>query len=105
LARSAKRVILESEEDPMATMNISLPDDMKAFVEDEAAKKGFGTVSEYVRAIIRDVQERQAERERLDAFLIEGLDSGPATPLTKKDWERIRREGKKLIAQRKRGRK
>jgi antitoxin ParD1/3/4 len=66
----------------MATMNISLPDDMKAFVEDEAAKKGFGTVSEYVRAIIRDVQERQVERERLDAFLIEGLDSGPATPLT-----------------------
>jgi hypothetical protein len=35
-----------------------------------------------VRAIIRDVQERQVERERLDAFLIEGLDSGPATPLT-----------------------
>jgi antitoxin ParD1/3/4 len=89
----------------MATMNISLPDDMKAFVEDEAARKGFGTVSEYVRAIIRDAQERQAEREQLDAILIEGLDSGPATPLTKKDWEHIRREGKKLIAERKRRRK
>ena len=86
----------------MATMNISLPDDMKAFIEDEAARKGFGTVSEYVRALIRDVRERQAEHDRLDALLIEGLDSGPATPLTKKDWEHIRREGKKLIAERKR---
>ncbi len=88
----------------MATMNISLPEDMKAFVEDQAAKKGFGTVSEYVRAIIRDVQEQQAEREQLDSLLLEGLDSGPATPLTKKDWEHIRREGKKLIAERQRKR-
>ena len=84
----------------MATMNISLPDDMKAFVENQA-ENGFGTVSEYVKAIIRGVQERQAEQERLDALLIEGLDSGPATPFTEGDWRRIRQEGKKLIAQRK----
>jgi antitoxin ParD1/3/4 len=51
----------------MATMNISLPDSMKQFIEDQAARKGFGTVSEYMRAIIREVQERQAERERIDA--------------------------------------
>ena len=89
----------------MATMNISLPDDMKAFVEDEAARKGFGTVSEYVRTIIRDVQARQAERDRLDTLLIEGVDSGPATPLIKEDWEHIRREGKKLVEERKRRRK
>lgn len=89
----------------MATMNISLPDDMKAFVEGQAAREGFGTVSEYVRAIIRDVQQRQAEHDRLEALLIQGLDSGPATPLTARDWEHIRREGKKLIAERKRGRK
>src|SRR5262249_19213647 len=97
LANFAKQVRLGREEVPMATMNISLADDMKAFIEDEAARRGFGTVSEYVRAIIRDVQARQAERDRLDAILIEGLDSGPATPLTKEDWEHIRREGKKLV--------
>ena len=88
----------------MATMNISLPDEMKAFVEDQASEMGFGTVSEYVRAIIREVQERHKERERLDALLLEGLDSGPASPLTKADWDHIRREGTKLIAKRKRGR-
>lgn len=86
----------------MATMNISLPDSMKEFVEEQAAKQGFGTVSEYVRAVIREIQARQTERERIDALLIEGLDSGPATPLTAEDWEHIRREGVKVIAERKR---
>jgi toxin ParE1/3/4 len=34
----------------MATMNISIPDGMKAFVEEQAAKQGFGTVSEYIES-------------------------------------------------------
>jgi antitoxin ParD1/3/4 len=90
--------------DPMTTMNISLSDEMRAFVEAQAARNGFGTVSEYVSAMIREMQERQAERERLDALLLEGLASGPSTPLTEQDWEHIRAEGKKLIAERKRRR-
>lgn len=86
----------------MATMNISLPDEMKAFVEEQAAQNGFGTVSEYVRAMIREAQERNAKRERLDALLLEGLDSGVGTPLTRSDWEHIRQEGRKLAEERKR---
>jgi antitoxin ParD1/3/4 len=89
----------------MATMNISLPDEMKAFVEVQASQKGFGTVSEYIRAIIRDVQEQSVEREMLGAVLVEGINSGPGTPLAKSDWERIRREGAKLIGERKRRRR
>lgn len=89
----------------MATMNISLPDEMKAFVEHQAALKGFGTVSEYVRAIIREAQQRNVERDRLDSLLLDGLNSGPGTPLAKGDWDRIRQEGTKLILQRKRSRK
>lgn len=84
----------------MATMNISLPDAMKAFIEEQAAKGGFGTVSEYMRAIIRDAQRRCAERERIDALLLEGLDSGPATPMTSDDWEEIRREVHRRHAER-----
>lgn len=83
----------------MATMNISLPDEMKAFVEEEAVRKGFGNLSEYVRTIIRKVQEEQAERERLDVLLLAGINSGPASPLSEKEWEQIRREGKKIIAE------
>ena len=89
----------------MATMNISLPDEMKAFVEVQATQKGFGTVSEYIRAIIRDVQEQDLEREQLDALLLEGINSGPGTLLARSDWDHIRREGAKLIGERKRRRK
>jgi antitoxin ParD1/3/4 len=76
----------------MATMNISLTDAMKAFVEQQAAERGFGTVSEYMRVLIRGAQEREAERKRVDALLLAGVDSGPATPLTRKDWDSIRQE-------------
>jgi antitoxin ParD1/3/4 len=76
----------------MATMNISLPDEMKAFVESQAAQQGFGTVSEYMRSLIRDIQQRQARRAHVDERLLEALDSGPATPLTRADWESIRGE-------------
>src|SRR5438552_2958817 len=82
----------------MATMNISLPDSMKEFIEEQAAKKGFDTVSEYMWALIREDQERQAERERIDARLIEGLESGPATPMTHADWDGIRNEVSKRHA-------
>jgi antitoxin ParD1/3/4 len=84
----------------MATMNISLPDAMKEFIEEQAARKGFGTVSEYVRSVIREVQERQAERERIEGLLAEGLDSGPATPMTRADWDGIRNEVHKRHAAR-----
>ena len=86
----------------MATMNISLPDEMKSFVEEQANRRGFGTVSEYMRAIIREVQEASVERERIDELLLEGLISGRSTPLAPADWDRIRREGKRLMAKGKR---
>ncbi len=53
-----------------------------------------------MRVLIRGVQERQAERERVDALLLAGLDSGPATPLTPVDWESIRQEVHKRHAAR-----
>ena len=44
----------------MATMNISLPDSMKAFIEAEIAARGFNTTSEYFRALVREAQDRKA---------------------------------------------
>ena len=84
----------------MATMNISLPDDMKAFIEAEAARQGFGTVSEYVRAVIRETQAKAAKRSQIDALLLEGFDSGPATPFTAEDWDSIHRTLAELHAAR-----
>lgn len=82
----------------MATMNISLPDDMKVFVEAQAAERGFGTISEYVRSIIREAQEREAAGDRINALLWEAHESGPAAPMTAEDWESLRRDVRRKYA-------
>ena len=43
----------------MSTMNISLPDMLKTFVDEQVSQRGYGTSSEYVRALIRKEQERR----------------------------------------------
>jgi antitoxin ParD1/3/4 len=60
----------------MSTMNISLPESLKAFVDDQVATRGYGTSSEYVRELIRKDQELL----RLRALLLDGAASTPATP-------------------------
>lgn len=72
----------------MTSLNISLPDSMKAFIEKQATAGGFGTVSEYARHLIRKAQ-RDA---RLEQLLLEGLHSGPPIEVTDEWWEQRRRE-------------
>lgn len=55
----------------MGTMNISLPDSLREFVDEQVTQGGYGTSSEYVRELIR----RDQERLRLRALLIEGAES------------------------------
>ncbi len=74
----------------MTTMNISLPDEMKAFIELQMSREGFASASEYLRALIREAQKLQA-RQDLEAKLLEGL-QGPVTEMTREDWESLRRE-------------
>jgi antitoxin ParD1/3/4 len=76
----------------MQTMNISLPDSMKHFIEGQVAAGGYSSASEYVRALVRAEQHRQA-KARLETLLLEALDSGDATTMTPEDWDAIRREG------------
>jgi antitoxin ParD1/3/4 len=60
----------------MATMNISISDQMKSWVEEQANSGGYGNASDYVRDLIRRDQERLAERARLQALIDEGVNSG-----------------------------
>ncbi|NYT25203.1 type II toxin-antitoxin system ParD family antitoxin [Alcaligenaceae bacterium] len=60
----------------MGTMNISLPDTLKTYVDDQVAERGFGTHSEYVRELIRKDQDRS----RLRNLLLEGGTSAPGEP-------------------------
>lgn len=54
-------------------MNISLPDSLKAFVDEQVADRGYGSSSEYVRELLRKEQDRQ----RLRALMLEGVESSP----------------------------
>ena len=71
----------------MATLNISLPDGMKEFVEEQVTKGDtYNSASDYVRDLIRRDQKHQA-REKLEALLLEGLDSGPPIEVNEAWWE------------------
>jgi antitoxin ParD1/3/4 len=74
----------------MTSMNVSLPDDMKAFVEEQIAREGFASASEYFSKLVRDAQRRRA-KQSLEAKLAEGL-LGPAQPMTSKDWQALEQE-------------
>lgn len=73
----------------MTTMNISLPEEMRTFIEAQMAEEGFASASEYLRFLIREAQRRRA-RQELDARLLEGLQS-PASEMSDADWEGLRR--------------
>ncbi|MEM1391368.1 MAG: type II toxin-antitoxin system ParD family antitoxin [Pseudomonadota bacterium] len=64
----------------MATMNLSLPDQMKAFVEAQCEDGKFSNASDYVRHLIRRDQERQQAIAELQALVDEGIASGSAEP-------------------------
>ena len=55
----------------MSTMNISLPEALKSFVDEQVTQRGYGTSSEYVRELIR----RELDRANLRALLQEGAAS------------------------------
>jgi antitoxin ParD1/3/4 len=85
---------------PMKSMNISLPDSMRAYVEEEVVNGGYSSVSEYFRELVRQDKKRKAT-ERMQAMLLEGLNSGVATQITDQDWEDIRQSVEKNLRSKK----
>jgi len=75
----------------MDTMNIALPQNMKQFVQQQVARGGYSSVSEYVRDLIRCDQKERA-RAALEAEVLKGINSGESTPMTDQDWQEIRDE-------------
>jgi antitoxin ParD1/3/4 len=72
----------------MGTMNISLPDSMREFVDKQVSTRGYGTSSEYVRELIRRDQDRQHLRE----LLLEGAASAPTAPVDAGYFEGLRKQ-------------
>lgn len=56
----------------MSTMNVSLPDELKSYVDDQVGSGGYGSTSEYVRDLIR----RDKDRQQLRIVLLQGASSG-----------------------------
>jgi len=81
----------------MKSMNISLPDSIGAYVEEQVSICGYSTASDYFCHLILQDQKRHAQ-ERLESLLLEGLNSGSATPFTEKDWEDIRQAVRSKIS-------
>ena len=65
----------------MATMNISLPDAMKEWVEAQVETGRYGNSSDYVRDLVRRDQERADKIAEFERLVQEGIDSG-ISPLT-----------------------
>jgi len=60
----------------MATMNVSLPDPMKAWVEAQVHGGQYGNASDYVRDLIRRDQQDREQIKTLQAAITKGLESG-----------------------------
>lgn len=82
----------------MTSMNISLPDDLKDFV-DQYIQGRYSTASEFIRELIRNAQKEVA-REQLEKLLLEGLDSGESIEITPEFWDERRAELQRRLKQR-----
>jgi antitoxin ParD1/3/4 len=72
-------------------MNISLPEPLREFIDEQVSSGRYSSASEYVRELVREAEKRRAQ-EHLEALLLEGLGSGAPTVMTPRDWEEILRQ-------------
>ncbi|MBE9100077.1 ribbon-helix-helix domain-containing protein [Vacuolonema iberomarrocanum] len=71
-------------------LNISLPDQVQAFVEEQAKAAGFDSPSDYVYQLIVWEQERMAQQERIESLSLDGLNSGESIEATDSWWDQKR---------------
>lgn len=74
----------------MPTMNISLPEHLKDYVDEQVGSGKYTSVSEYVRELVR-LDQKSREREKIELQVLEGLASD-AVELTPKMEEELRQK-------------
>jgi antitoxin ParD1/3/4 len=80
----------------MTTVTISIPESLRKFVDVQVEQRGFGNVSEYFRALVREQQEKVVDHQ-LEALLREGLESGEDIPVTPAFWKELKAEVATLL--------
>ncbi|MEZ6233976.1 MAG: hypothetical protein R3B68_07280 [Phycisphaerales bacterium] len=89
--------------DPLTSMNVSLPESLREFVQERLGTAGFANASEYVRHLIR--QDRDRVESRLAELIEEGLDSGAAVVADDRFWAGLDRRVEARVAQMRRGKR
>ncbi len=72
----------------MPTMNISLPENLKEFVESQVQSGDYSSVSEFIRTLVRR-EQRDREREQLEMRILEGLSSGDVVEASPEVWSEL----------------
>jgi len=80
----------------MPSLNVSVPEDMIVFLDEQAAENGFSSAGDYLLSVVRDAQRRRSKQD-LDAKLLEGL-QGPGVVMTREDWDALEREALEGLA-------
>ena len=75
----------------MQTMNISLPDPMKAYVEEQVQAGAYSSVSEFIRELVRADQRRHA-KNLLENTLVAAMNEGDAVEATDEWWATLRKD-------------
>jgi antitoxin ParD1/3/4 len=68
----------------MTALTVQLPDSAVTFVRQQAAAEGFESPDQYLASLVAEAQLR------LEAALLDGLDSGPSRPMTRGDWDSLK---------------
>ena len=75
----------------MADIQVTLSEDSQTFVHEQVATGQFASPSDFVAKLIESAR-KQAIRDRIDALLLEGLDSGPPIEVTPEYWQQKKDE-------------
>lgn len=84
----------------MSLTTVEISASAKAFAEAKAREAGLDSAGAFLERLIDRARRREETRARVERLCLEGLDSGPLVPLTREDLNEIRREGQRLIAER-----
>jgi hypothetical protein len=82
----------------MVHVDVAIPEGLAQFVADRARVLGHASAGDYIRMLIEAEQRRLAESQ-LEVAVREALEGEAATPLTKSDWDSVRREVRKRAAE------
>lgn len=78
-----------------STLKVSLPPELKRWVDEQVKAGPYGTASEYVRDLLCQARDRQVCRS-VDAALAEAVESGATTKMDGTDWAALRRAARAM---------